>query len=888
MWKIKKNKVQKAFNTEMVLNAAKTPLEEVFAYFHTTSLGLTDEEVEKRQSLYGKNEVEHEKKKRPLVMLAKAFINPFVGVLTVLVAVSFVMDVWMADPADKDWTSIIVVSTMIILSTILRFCQEWKANRSSEALQKMVTNTCYVIRAGAASRGGSPGDELSNEELVPGDMVMLSAGDMIPADIRIIESKDLFVSQSSLTGESDSIEKFPNLSGKRKHSGSIVDLDNICFMGSNVVSGSAKGIVFATGNQTYLGTIAKSVAGHRAATAFDKGITKVSLLLIRFMLIMVPVVFLVNGITKGDWMDAFIFAISVAVGLTPEMLPMIVTANLSKGAMMMSRKKTIVKDLNAIQNFGAMNILCTDKTGTLTQDHIVLERHVNVDGTEDKANRILRHAYFNSYFQTGLKNLMDRAILSHVKELGLETLSSSYKKVDEIPFDFTRRRMSVVVEDMNGKRQIITKGAVEEMLTVCAYAEYDGEVLPLTDVMRSKAQRIVTEMNAQGMRVLALAQKSFLSKENNFAIEDEKDMVLIGYLAFLDPPKESAAQAISQLHEHGVEVKVLSGDNEAVVKAISRQVGINTSASITGPELEVMSREAKMKTVTECIIFSKLTPMQKAEIIQLLQASNNTVGFLGDGINDAAALRESDIGISVDSAVDIAKESADIILLEKDLMVLENGVLEGRKTFGNIVKYVKMTASSNFGNMFSVLAASAFLPFLPMLPIHLLIQNLLYDISQTTIPFDRMDSEYLRKPRVWDSGDLSRFMIWIGPISSIFDIATYLLMWWVFKCQGPDMESLFQSGWFVEGLLSQTLIVHMIRTRKVPFIQSSASWPVMLMTFSIMAIGICIPFTSFGSSIGLTPLPLSYFPWLIGILLSYCVLTQWLKTRYIRVFKRWL
>ena len=888
MWNTKKNKVQKTFNAERVLMAAKTPIEEVFAYFQTTSLGLVDEEVEKRQSLYGKNEIEHEKKKRPLVMLAKAFINPFVGVLTVLVAISFVMDVWMADPVDKDWTSIIVVSTMIILSTILRFCQEWKANRSSEALQKMVTNTCYVIRAGAACRGSEPGDKISNEELVPGDVVMLSAGDMIPADIRIIESKDLFVSQSSLSGESDSIEKYPNLSRQRKYSGSIVDLDSICFMGSNVVSGSAKGIVFATGNHTYLGTIAKSVAGHRAATAFDKGITKVSLLLIRFMLIMVPIVFLVNGITKGDWMDAFIFAISVAVGLTPEMLPMIVTANLSKGAMMMSRKKTIVKDLNAIQNFGAMNILCTDKTGTLTQDHIVLERHVNVDGTEDKENRILRHAYFNSYFQTGLKNLMDRAILSHVKELGLEALSRSYKKVDEIPFDFTRRRMSVVVEDMNGKRQIITKGAVEEMLTVCAYAEYNGEVQPLTECMRNKAQFIVKEMNAQGMRVLALAQKSFLNKENNFAIEDEKDMVLIGYLAFLDPPKESAAQAISQLHEHGVEVKVLSGDNEAVVKAISRQVGINTSASITGPELEVMSREAKMKTVTECIIFSKLTPMQKAEIIQLLQASNNTVGFLGDGINDAAALRESDIGISVDSAVDIAKESADIILLEKDLMVLENGVLEGRKTFGNIVKYVKMTASSNFGNMFSVLAASAFLPFLPMLPIHLLIQNLLYDISQTTIPFDRMDSEYLRKPRVWDSGDLSRFMIWIGPISSIFDIATYLLMWWVFKCQGPDMESLFQSGWFVEGLLSQTLIVHMIRTRKVPFIQSSASWPVMLMTFSIMAIGICIPFTSFGSSIGLTPLPLSYFPWLIGILLSYCVLTQWLKTRYIRVFKRWL
>lgn len=882
MWKIKKNKGQIAFNAERVLMAAKAPLDSVFTYFQSFSLGLTVEEVEKRQSLYGKNEIVHERKKKPLIMLAKAFVNPFVGVLTVLVAISFVMDVWMADPADREWTSIIIVTTMIVLSAILRFCQEWKANRSSEALQKMVTNTCYVKRVGFHD------GEISNEELVPGDVVMLSAGDMIPADIRIIESKDLFISQSSLTGESDSIEKFPNLSVGYSEKSSIVDLDNICFMGSNVVSGYAKGIVFQTGNNTYLGTIAKSVAGHRAATAFDKGITKVSLLLIRFMLIMVPIVFMVNGITKGDWMEAFIFAISVAVGLTPEMLPMIVTANLSKGAMVMSRKKTIVKDLNAIQNFGAMNILCTDKTGTLTQDHIVLERHVNVDGTEDKANRILRHAYFNSYFQTGLKNLMDRAILSHVKELGLESLSGSYKKVDEIPFDFTRRRMSVVVEDLKGKRQIITKGAVEEMLGVCSFAEFDGEVHPLTEAMRTKAQCFVDDMNAQGMRVLALAQKSFLSKENNFCIDDEKDMVLIGYLAFLDPPKESAAQAIKQLHEHGVEVKVLSGDNEAVVKAISRQVGIDTSASVTGPELDVMSHEEKMEAVVNSSIFSKLTPMQKAEVIQLLQANKNTVGFLGDGINDAAALRESDIGISVDSAVDIAKESADIILLEKDLMVLENGVIEGRRTFGNIVKYVKMTASSNFGNMFSVLAASAFLPFLPMLPIHLLIQNLLYDISQTTIPFDRMDSEYLRRPRIWDSGDLSRFMIWIGPISSIFDIVTYMVMWWVFKCQGPETEALFQSSWFVEGLLSQTLIVHMIRTRKVPFVQSCASWPVMLMTFSIMAIGICVPFTSFGSSIGLVPLPWSYFPWLVCILLSYCILTQWLKTKYIRVFNRWL
>lgn len=882
MWKSKKSKEQFAFNAEKVFLAAGQPLESVFNYFQTTPMGLTSEEVEKRQSLFGKNEVVHEKRKKPLIMFAKAFINPFVGVLTALVAISFVMDVLMASPGDQDWTSIAIVTTMIVLSAILRFSQEWKANRSSEALQKMVTNTCYVKRAGV------PEGEISIGELVPGDIVMLAAGDMIPADLRIIESKDLFISQSSLTGESDSIEKSPKVMGKKYHKGSVVELDNICYMGSNVVSGSAKGIVFETGNNTYLGTIAKSIAGHRAATAFDKGITKVSLLLIRFMLIMVPIVFLVNGITKGDWMEAFIFAISVAVGLTPEMLPMIVTANLSKGAMAMSRKKTIVKDLNAIQNFGAMNILCTDKTGTLTQDHIVLERHVNADGTEDKENRILRHAYFNSYFQTGLKNLMDRAVLSHVKEFGLESLSNSYKKVDEIPFDFTRRRMSVVVEDNNGKRQIITKGAVEEMLGICTYAEFGGKVRPLAKDIRVKAQKFVEEMNNQGMRVLALAHKSFLSKENNFSVEDEQEMVLIGYLAFLDPPKESAAQAIRQLHEHGVEVKVLSGDNDAVVKTISRQVGIDTSTAVTGPELEKMSEEDKMKAVAKGNIFSKLTPMQKVEIIQLLQIQKNTVGFLGDGINDAAALRESDIGISVDSAVDIAKESADIILLEKDLMVLENGVIEGRKTFGNIIKYVKMTASSNFGNMFSVLAASAFLPFLPMLPIHILIQNLLYDISQTTIPFDRMDPEYLRKPRIWDSSDLSRFMIWIGPISSIFDIATYVVMWWFFSCQSPEAQSLFQSGWFIEGLLSQTLIVHMIRTRKVPFLQSTASWPVLLMTFSIMAVGIFVPFSSFGASIGLMPLPWAYFPWLVGILLTYCILTQGLKLLYIRAFQRWL
>lgn len=881
MWK-KTRKMKLEFNAERIFLASEQPITSVFNFFQTAPQGLDSEETTKRQSIYGKNEIEHEKKIRPLTMFIMAFINPFIGVLTVLIIISYFLDVYLASPEEKDFTSIAIIATMVILSTILRFWQEYKASVSSESLQKMVTNTCTVIRDNGTEQ------ETGISSLVPGDIVKLAAGDMIPADIRIVETKDLFVSQGTLTGESESIEKKPVADCKCDTIRTIVELDNICFMGSNVVSGSATGIVVSTGNNTYLGTIAKSIAGHRASTAFDKGIAKVSMLLIRFMLIMVPFVFLINGLTKGEWLDAFLFAVSVAVGLTPEMLPMIVTVNLSKGAVAMSRKKTIVKDLNAIQNFGAMNILCTDKTGTLTCDQIVLEKYINADGTSDNSRRILRHAYFNSFFQTGLKNLMDKAILSHVKELEMESVRESYKKVDEIPFDFARRRMSVVVEDINGKRQIITKGAVEEMMQICSHTEVGNKVVPFTPELRVKAYEISKKMNHQGLRVLAVAQKSFLSKENNFAVEDESGMVLIGYLAFLDPPKQSAAKAIKQLHAHGIEVKVVSGDNDAVVRTISRQVGIDTANVLTGAELSAMSDVQKQEAVLKTTVFAKVTPLQKTEIITILQGQGNTVGFLGDGINDAAALRQSDIGISVDSAVDIAKESADIILLEKDLMVLENGVIEGRRTFGNITKYMKMTASSNFGNMFSVLAASAFLPFLPMLSIHLLVQNLLYDISQTTIPFDRMDEDYLRKPRRWDASDLSRFMIFIGPISSIFDITTYLLMWYVFNCSSPVAQSLFQSGWFVEGLLSQTLIVHMIRTKKIPFIQSRASWPVMSMTLAIMAVGIIIPLTKFGSYIGLTPLPLSYFPWLAVTLIAYCVLTQLIKEWYIKKFKRWL
>lgn len=880
MWK-KRSRTQFAFDAGKVFLAATQPLAAVYGYFRTTPSGLSSDEVERRQAQYGRNEVEHERRKNPVTMFIRAFINPFIGILTLLIVVSYVLDVWTAAPEEKEWTTILIIATMILLSVIIRFCQDWRASRSSEALRKMVKNTCSVKRAGREV------EELPIEELVPGDIVTLAAGDMIPADVRVIETKDLFVSQSSLTGESEPIEKRPDARGRKYVRGSVVELDNICYMGSNVISGSATAVVFGTGGNTYLGTIARAIVGHRAATAFDRGIARVSLLLIRFMLIMVPFVFLVNGITKGDWLEAFIFAVSVAVGLTPEMLPMIVTANLSKGAVAMSRKKVIVKDLNAIQNFGAMNILCTDKTGTLTCDQIVLERYINADGSADDSRRILRHAYFNSFFQTGLKNLMDRAILAHVRELELESMKDDYRKVDEIPFDFTRRRMSVVVEDRTGKRQIVTKGAVEEMLEICSHTEEGGAVRELTPERIATAKAICERMNHQGLRVLAVAHRSFLGKEDNFSVGDERDMVLIGFLAFLDPPKPSAASAIRQLQNYGIEVKVLSGDNDAVVRTVARQVGI-TGKALTGRELEELEGEELRRAVQEASVFSKVTPLQKTQIITLLQEAQHTVGFLGDGINDAAALRQSDIGISVDSAVDIAKESADIILLEKDLMVLGEGVVEGRRTFGNIVKYIKMTASSNFGNMFSVMAASAFLPFLPMMPIHLLVQNLLYDISQTTIPFDRMDAEYLRKPRKWDASGLSRFMIWIGPISSIFDLTTYLLMWYLFKCQSAEMQALFQSGWFVEGLLSQTLIVHMIRTRKIPFFQSRASWPVMAMTFTIMAFGIAIPFTPFGASIGLVALPWSYFPWLAATLTAYCVLTQAIKNRYVKRFNSWL
>lgn len=845
----------------------------------TSSKGLTSLEAENRLEFFGANEIEYERKNPWYIYLLKSFLDPFVLILAVIVFVSYFTDILFAAPGEESWMTILIILTMIVISVVLKFLQEYKSRIEADKLKDLVPTTATVLRKDTGR------EEVIMSNIVPGDMVYLAAGDLIPADLRIISCKDLFISQSSLTGESEPVEKFPENRGDIHEKG-VSDLDNILLMGTIVVSGSATAIALKTGNETYFGTIAESISEDRGETSFEKGVKSVSYLLIRFMLIMVPIVFLINGISKGDWLEAFLFAISIAVGLTPEMLPTIVSTNLAKGAISLSKRKTVVKRLSSIQNFGAMDVLCTDKTGTLTLDKIVLEKHLDVLGREN--DRVLRHAYLNSYYQTGLKNLLDLAVIDSGLEKGYEDLDKKYEKVDEIPFDFTRRRMSVVLRSEGSKRQLVTKGAVEEMLSICSLVEINGDVVPLTDEIIDKVMKTVNEMNNDGMRVLAIAQKNDIPDEDTFSVADEKDMVLMGYIGFLDPPKDTAAEAINALQNHGVKVKVLTGDNEGVTKKVCKDVGIPIDNVVLGTDVENMTDEELSKVVEETSIFAKLSPIQKERVISVLQDNSHTVGFLGDGINDAQGLKQADVGISVDTAVDIAKESADIILLEKDLNVLEQGVIEGRRVFGNIIKYIKMTASSNFGNVFSVLVASAFIPFLPMLPIQLLVQNLLYSISQIAIPWDTMDEEYLAEPQQWNADDIGKFMVCIGPISSIFDIATFWVMWNVFGANTVDKAPLFQSGWFIVGIVSQTLIVHMIRTRKIPFIESRASTPLMVMTFVIIAIGIMIPFTGFGTYIGLVPLPANYFFWFIGIILAYSILTQVAKNLYIKKFDSWM
>lgn len=847
----------------------------VLATLESTPHGLDETQIGARLHRDGPNEVSREKPPHWSLQLLRAFKNPFIVVLLVLAGVQLFTD-------GSDLTGPVIIAVMVGISVVLSFTQEFRSSRAAEKLKAMVRNTATVTRR--ASDGHSEQIEVPVAELVVGDIVHLGAGDMVPADLRLLSAKDLFISQAILTGESLPVEKSaPAVNTDAPVHGDPLELPGICYMGTNVVSGSAIAVVLATGARSYLGSLAHSMSGQRVQTSFDRGIRSVSWLLIRFMAVMVPVVFLINGLDKHDWTEAFLFALSIAVGLTPEMLPLIVTANLSKGALAMSRRKVVVKRLNAIQNFGAMDVLCTDKTGTLTLDRIVLERHLDLDGEE--SDEALEYGYLNSRFQTGLKNLMDKAVLTH---RDLEAAATRYRVVDEIPFDFQRRRMSVVVADGDGEHLLICKGAVEEMLSICAFAQTGDVIEPMTDARRREIKAMTHGLNEDGLRVLVVAVRRQPAHAHAYGVADEDGLIAVGCLAFLDPPKDSAATAIRALHQHGVEVKVITGDNEAVTRKICREVGLDVTHSVQGRDIEELDDTALDALVARVTVFAKMSPLQKARVVRALQRLGHTVGFLGDGINDAPALHDADVGISVDTATDIAKESADIILLEKNLMVLEEGVLEGRVTFGNIMKYIKMTASSNFGNVFSVLVASAFLPFLPMLPLQILVQNLLYDISQLSIPFDRMDEEYLSKPRKWDAGDIGRFMVWIGPVSSIFDITTFWLMWHYFGANSKAHQSLFQSGWFIEGLLSQTLIVHMIRTRRIPFLQSVASAPVLGLTIAIIVVGMLIPFSAIGAKIGMQPLPPMYFAWLALTLVSYCVLTQLMKVIYIRRYGRWL
>ncbi|MEO9136251.1 MAG: magnesium-translocating P-type ATPase [Casimicrobiaceae bacterium] len=845
--------------------------------------GLLDREADERLERYGPNAVAHERPKSPIRRLLELFLTPLSVLLLVLAGVNY---------ATGEVKGAVVISLMVLLSSLLSFVQEFRSSRAAERLRAMVRTTATVLRGN--ERPGIRDDveqhvqvvvpkrserkEIPLAHVVPGDVLHLSAGDIVPADVRILAARDLFLNQASLTGESLPVEKYPAATAPGIKS--ALELNNVAFMGTNVISGTATALVVATGSRTYFGNVASSMIGQRVLTGFDRGVNRFIWLIIRFMLVMVPLVFLVNGITKGNWLEAFLFAVAVAVGLTPEMLPMIVTINLAKGALAMSHKKVIVKRLNSIQNLGAMDVLCTDKTGTLTQDKVILEKHVDVFG--DESERVLEYAYLNSFYQTGLKNLLDVAVLEHVELREHLKTDSRFAKVDEIPFDFQRRRMSVVVAEKDGPHILICKGAVEELFAVCDRVEHRDEVVMLEEGHYDELRKLTEAFNEDGFRVIAVAYKELPKGQTAYSVTDEEGLVLAGYIAFLDPPKESAAEAIRVLQAHGVAVKVLTGDNEAVTRNVCRQVGLPVEQVVLGSEIDAMT-DAVLAERTEAVsVLAKLSPAQKARVIRALHTRRHVVGFLGDGINDGPALKAADVGISVDTAVDIARESADIILLEKSLLVLEDGVIEGRKVFGNITKYIKMGASSNFGNMFSVLGASAFLPFLPMAPVQILVNNLLYDFSQTTVATDNVDADYLKQPRQWDIGNIGRFMLYIGPISSLFDYVTFGTLIYFFGAW--TNKPLFQTGWFVESLLSQTLIVHVIRTGKIPFIESKPSFPLLVTTIGISLLGLWLPTAPFASALGLTQMPHAYGLALLGILGGYILLTQLMKTWLIRRF----
>lgn len=872
--KLINNKELALSNQHPIFDFAYMTVDKLLHTLDTHIFGLGEESVEQKRASFGLNQVDQDAKDGWFIHLWLCYRNPFNLLLTILAIISYLT---------HDMAGTVVISLMVLISTALRFIQEKRSNNAAENLKHMVSTTATVYRDNVLSQSDIKYkvSEIPIKELVPGDVLALCAGDMIPADVRIISCKDLFVSQASLTGEALPVEKFSYII--KQEVDSLLDLSNIGFMGTNIVSGSATAVVVAIGKQTLFGGLANKVLNQEyAKNAFQKSINKISWLLISFMSAMVPIVFVLNWYTKGDWLSSALFALSIAVGLTPEMLPMVVTSSLAKGAVFMSRKRVIVKHLDAIQNFGAMDILCTDKTGTLTQDKIFLAKHTDIFGNE--FDDVFEYAYLNSYYQTGLKNLLDVAVLEQNNFGDIPELIKKFKKFDEIPFDFVRRRMSVIVSGLDNTHTLICKGAVEEMMSCCTSAYYNDEVIDFTDDLLQELTEVKAQLNADGLRVVAVAIKHYKAIKTTYSIADEVGMTLLGYMAFLDPPKETTRPAIQALHDLGVKVKILTGDNELVTAKICREVNLDVEGTLLGAQIDQLS-DAELARISESTtIFAKLTPLHKERIVQVLHDQGHVVGFMGDGINDAPAIRAADIGISVDTAVDIAKEAADIILLEKSLLVLEHGIEEGRKTFANMLKYIKITASSNFGNVFSVLIASAFLPFQPMLPIHLLIQNLLYDISQIVIPFDNVDTDFIRKPQTWNPSEIRSFMIFFGPLSSIFDVMVFYILWHVYKANTIAHQAIFQSGWFIEGLITQILIVHAIRTRKIPFIQSSASWPLIGMGVVMISIGIYLPQGPMASYIKMAALPYSYFVWVVVISMSYIALVQAMKYVYTKVF----
>ena len=859
---------------QQLAEIAKISDEELFERLGTDPEGLNQVEAGDRLEEYGRNIIDTGNANSLFKRVREAIINPFNIVLLIVAGVTLVTDVIIADK--PSWATFLMLIFVVAVSGIISFVQEEKSNSAAQKLQNMITNRIDVIRNGSVM-------EVSIEEVVPGDVVKLASGDMLPGDVRFIETKDLFTDMSQLTGESQPVEKY---AGPDPEGTEITELDNIGFMGSNIVSGSAKAVILTTGNRTYLGSMAKSLNTYQDKSSFERNINSISSLLIKFMVIMVPVIFIANFITKGSWLDSLMFGITIAVGLMPEMLPVIMTSSLAKGAVNMSRKQTIVKRLGAIQTFGEMDILCTDKTGTLTQDEIVLEKYMDVLGREDK--RILRHAFLNSYFQTGLKNLMDVAIINRAEREDLSYLKETYVREDEIPFDFSRRRMSVVLRDKSGKRQLVTKGAVEEILSICSFIEIDGEVKPISPELVEGAQKLATENNLEGIRVIAVAQKNELRDAGDFGVEDESAMVLIGFVGFLDPPKPSAETAIKALQKNGVRTVVLTGDTEGVAINICGRLGIPTEYTLAGAQVEAMSDEELLASCEKCHIYSKLSPYQKQRVVKAFQTNGHTVGYMGDGINDSLPLKQADVGISVDTAVDIAKEVADIILLEKDLNVLDEGVIEGRRTFANMSKYLKMSVSGNFGNMFSVLIASIFLPFLPLLPIHILVQNILNDFAQLGMPFDHVEDESIQKPKKWNIPGIKKFMVIFGLLSTVLDVLCFLVLWYIFKFNDVSQAGFFQNGWFMFGVISQTFVIHTIRTPKVPFLQDRASKQLSISTLAVVLVTLLIGFTAIANLFDLPVMVASFGLWLAGLMVVYTILAQVLKGIYMKKNKEWV